>query len=214
MLDSLFSRKEKIFIVIVILIFVSGATIRVLKSKHIIGTHSEVVEFDISKKEEKKESALFYVQVEGFVVNPGIYEIPAGGRISDAIKSAGGALPNGEPEALNLVLPVVDGMRIYVPKNGAVIDDPNKYINIGPTVGSMSDISDEYAQVDINSKVDINSATCEELARLPGVGEVLAGEIIKYRKSIGKFEEIDDLKNVKGIGEVKFSKIKDYIICK
>jgi competence protein ComEA len=214
MLDSLFSKKEKIFIIVVILIFVSGATIRVLKSRHVLSTKSNIVEFNISSKNESIEHTLFTVQVEGLVVNPGIYELPAGSRIKDAIKSAGGVLPDAEPEALNLVLPVIDGMRIYVPEKGAPLDNPDRYIDIGLSSKNKSIVNSTYNPGDSSNKVDINSASVEELAGISGVGKVLANEIVKYRESVGGFRKIEDLKNVKGIGETKLDKIRQYITCK
>ncbi|MGQ9705545.1 MAG: helix-hairpin-helix domain-containing protein [bacterium] len=206
----MFSRKEKIFVALVILIFISGATIRVLKSRHIIGTHSKVVEFNLPQKNNRVESALFMVQVEGFVKNPGIYNIPAGSRVSDAIKLAGGVLSEGEERALNLVLPVIDGMRIYVPEKGAPLDDPDRYIDVGPVIEGTNNLSD----IDIGLKVDINSASVEEFEHLPSIGKVLAGEIIKYREKVGRFNKIEELKNVKGIGETKFNEIREYITCR
>ncbi|HEC80102.1 MAG TPA: hypothetical protein ENI43_02490 [Firmicutes bacterium] len=212
MLDSFLSRREKIYLVVVIVIFLSGATIRVLRGRHIIGARSEVVEFNISDSEEEHEHLVFNVQVEGFVNKPGIYEIPAGSRVKDAIELAGGALSNGEPRALNLVLPVAEGMRIYVPEKGAPLDEPDRYIDIGPNgyEDARSDVTVSSYQGPI---IDINKATVEELSSLPGIGDVLAGEIVRYRENAGGFRSKSELLNVKGIGYSKYDAIKEYIKC-
>src|SRR5690606_29175523 len=117
------------------------------------------------------------VHVAGAVVAPGVYELPGGSRVQAAIASAGGATPDGDPDALNLAAAVVDGLRVYVPRRGEAVPpsppSPSSLIAAGP--------------------VDLNSASAEQLDQLPGVGPALAAAIVRHRELHGPFAGIDAL---------------------
>lgn len=143
------------------------------------------------------------VHITGQVVNQGIVKVEEGARIIDAIEAAGGATAEADLSKINLAYLLEDGMKIYVPSI-------NDEADLG-SVTSSSGVSESNKKV---LKVNINTATSEELQKLPGIGESIANRIITYRKENGKFKDIEDLKNVSGIGEAKFNNIKSYIFVK
>ena len=113
-------------------------------------------------------------------------------RISDAIEKSGGLTEEADISKINLAYLLEDGMKIYIPSH-----NDNK--------GEMK------METDTKSKININSANQTELEKLPGIGSSTALKIINYRKENGKFNTIEDLKNIKGIGDSKFQKIKELI---
>lgn len=143
------------------------------------------------------------VHITGQVVNNGIVKVEEGARIIDAIEAAGGATAEADLSKINLAYLLEDGMKIYVPS----INDETDF----GSVTSSSGVSESSKEV---LKVNINTATSEELQKLPGIGESIANRIITYRKENGKFKNIEDLKNVSGIGDAKYNNIKDYITVK
>ena len=142
------------------------------------------------------------VHVAGKVKKPGVVRLDADSRVEDAINAAGGVLANTDVSALNLARKVNDGEQILVGVEGA---DSSANGETGGTVDGGGKISGG------NRKISINQATKEQLERLPGVGESLAERIIAYRKEQGKFQSVEDLKNVSGIGEKKYAALADMI---
>lgn len=151
----------------------------------------------------EEPKAQIVVHITGQVVNNGIVKVEEGARIIDAIEAAGGATAEADLSKINLAYLLEDGMKIYVPS----INDEADF----GSVTSSSGVSESSKEV---LKVNINTATSEELQKLPGIGESIANRIITYRKENGKFNKIEDLKNVSGIGEAKFNNIKSYIFVK
>lgn len=133
------------------------------------------------------------VHVAGLVANPGVYELPDGSRVKDALLAAGGAAEGADLDSLNLAARVADGERVFVPKKG---DPPT-------TTGSQGQ--------EQSSKVNLNTATAEQLEGLPGVGPVLAQRIVDYRAKRGRFTSIRQLMEVEGIGDKKFASLKDRV---
>ena len=148
--------------------------------------------------------AQIVVHITGQVVNPGVVKVEEGARIIDAIEAAGGATLDANLSKINLAYVLEDGMKIYVPNINEV--EEIEYVT------SSSGNEDKTANKTI--KVNINTATSEELQSLPGIGESIANRIITYRKENGKFSKIEDLTNVSGIGEAKFNNIKSYLYVK
>ncbi len=142
-----------------------------------------------SKSNERAEKVV--VHVGGAVSRPGVYELPKGARVNDAVASAGGAQAEANLDAVNLASRLSDGQRIYIPKKGQ-------------PAPVMADGSSSEA----DSPLDLNSATVEELDKLPGVGEVLAKRIVEYRTSHGGFRSVEELQRVDGIGSRKFQQLK------
>ena len=146
------------------------------------------------------------VYVCGAVQRPDVYEISADSRIVDAVSAAGGFAIDAYPEAMNLAETVSDGSRIYVPTKEEVDALAVVYSDTGSeTSGTMSDST---------GRVNINTATLEELTTLPGIGDTRARAIIDYREQNGAFGNIEDIMQVTGIKEKSFSKIKDSICVK
>ncbi|MCA0986113.1 helix-hairpin-helix domain-containing protein [Guptibacillus algicola] len=155
-----------------------------------------VVEEEENGNEEvrEKEPEYIMVDVKGAVVKPGVYELKSDARVKDIITRAGGFLEEADQTQLNLAGKVVDEMMIYVPV-------------IGEGAGGS-----ELSSVEANSGlISINKATLSELQELPGIGPAKAEAIIAYREEQGGFSTIDDLKEISGIGEKTFEKLKDLI---
>lgn len=151
------------------------------------------------------------VHVIGEVVSPGVVSLKEGSRIIDAINSCGGKTENADITKINLAYILEDGIQIYVPRLDDDIDNV-EYIREG---AGENVISDNVVQDDKKSiKVNINTANLDKLQTLPGIGEAMAKRIIEYREENGKFQSIEDIKNVSGIGDSKFEKIKEYIVIK
>jgi len=135
------------------------------------------------------------IDVAGEVVSPGVYELPAGSRVIDAIKAAGGARPKAALSDLNLARVIKDGEQIYV--------DPIY------TAGSSSRTGSKAAVP--RGPVNLNRATISQLDSLDGIGPVIAKRIIAYRTINGPFTAVEDLLKVSGIGDAKFAQIKEKI---
>lgn len=165
----------------------------------------QLAEGDIAKKENEKqpaqstqESKYIYVHVCGSVKNPGVYELSAGDRADAAVKAAGGLLEDADEKAVNLAEVLSDGVQVYV---------PSKEENI-PL--AQTEKKDTYAAGN-SGLINVNSASMEELMSLSGIGESKAMAIIQYREENGRFASIEEIKNVKGIGDGIYEKIKDLV---
>lgn len=145
----------------------------------------------------QKEPAVLVVDISGCVKTPGVYETLDGTRLHEVIKLAGGLTQNADIDAINQAEPVSDGQKILIPaKTEAGKDDD------GTASGVMSASK---------GKININQADITGLQEIPGVGPATADKIIQYRESNGRFQSIEDLKNVSGIGDKTFQKMKDRI---
>lgn len=151
-----------------------------------------------------------YVYICGQVMNPGVYQLEAGQRIFEAVELAGGFSEKARPEYLNLAEPVFDGMKIFVPDETQTSDVPWNGQPGGAATGQVSGGADSGEHV-LKSKVNINSASKEELMTLTGIGESRAEDIIRYRREEGAFSRIEDIMKVPGIKEASFQKLKDQI---
>ncbi len=182
----------------------------------------------------------YYVDIKGEVVNPGVYQVEKGSRVIDAINKAGGVTKEASTSLLNLSLEVSDAMVIVVyskdeiknypnlekefeekskiceeePKNDACIVNSNSKSSNTTTSKEETnsvDTKDNSNDKTINSKVNINTASKEELMTLNKIGEAKAKAIIDYRTKNGAFKTIQDIKNVNGIGEKLFEALKENI---
>ena len=155
---------------------------------------------------------LISVYICGEVRNPGIYEAPQGVMLNDIIEDAGGLTENASVNNINLVYQITENMSIYIPsedeiKNGFTGGDIIRQDGVyvwGNSSGGSSEPGGSTLMV------NINTAALDELKSLPGIGEVTAQAIIDYRNTT-PFSAIEDIKNVTGIGDSKFNRIKDYI---
>lgn len=133
------------------------------------------------------------VHVAGAVARPGLYRLPGTARLADAIDAAGGAAADAELDAVNLAARVTDGERAYVPRRG---EAPS-----GVAAGHGGAASG-------GGPIDLNAATEAQLDDLPGVGPATAAAIVAYRTEHGRFRSVDELLEVRGIGETKLSAIR------
>ena len=152
-------------------------------------------EENIIKEEAKK---VIVVHIIGEINKPGIVELEEGARVIDAIKKAGGTTEKADLAQINLAYILKDGQKIYIPNT----EDNDKKIEYN-TANIENNIKEE--------KININTADEDELQRLPGVGASTAAKIIKYREENGSFRKIEDIQNVKGIGEAKYNDLKEQI---
>jgi competence protein ComEA len=143
-------------------------------------------------------AAILIVHVAGWVEQEGVYDLPEGSRVIDALDAAGGPKRGAELSALNLAALLTDGQQVLVPRSA-----PG-----APTGGVAEGV---VAEAGTSTLVNINSATAEELETLPGIGEVLAATIIQYREEHGPFTSVDQLVDVSGIGEVTLEELRDHV---
>lgn len=139
------------------------------------------------------------VHVAGAVANPGVVRLPAGSRVHQAIAAAGGAAPGADPDRLNLALVLADGQKIQVPREGEVLHLEGPAGADTDTGVAGKDGSRSAGGAD-GPKVNLNTATLEELDALPKVGPVLAQRILDWRKDHGSFKSVEDLDAVDGVG--------------
>lgn len=134
-----------------------------------------------------------YVDLQGSVLNPGVYKVESGTRLFELINRAGGLTFDANNLGINQSEVLTDEMYVYIP-------------SIDELIENNSETHEEN-----NGKININSATKTDLESLPGIGPATAQKIIDYRIEIGMFETIEDIMNVPGIGEITFQEIKDKI---
>lgn len=139
------------------------------------------------------ETEMVAVHISGMVMSPGVVDVPAGSMVADVIDAAGGLLPTALIDRINLAAPVSAGDHIVVPGPGSGDDG-------GVSTGAPGD-----------GLILLNTASASELERLPGVGPVLAERIVSFRDQNGRFDVVEDLLEVPGIGEAKLAALRDLV---
>lgn len=170
---------------------------------------------NINEMKEETEEAKIAIHITGEVKKKGILYLNKGARIADAIEASGGATKNASLDQVNLAYILEDGQKIYIPNKNEKIETGAYIItNSGKNVlveeGNGSTATEKNVK-GVSRKVNINTANQTELETLQGIGPSLAQRIIEYRRENGKFQTIEDIQNVKGIGDSKYSNIKDDI---
>lgn len=196
--------KTKIFIIATIIIVIITITLYMYKESKkentlLYGEYISAENEENVQENNVEENNNITIHITGEIKYPGVVVLKNGARIVDAIEAAGGESEDADLDKLNLAYILSDGDKIYI---------PNKYSeNIEDNIISM----ENELESDKQSIININTASKEELTQLPGIGEATASKIIEYRKQNGKFETIEELKNVPGIGNSKFENLKNKI---
>ena len=185
---------------------VNNTTSNVINNEYNLNNENGVV--DEINDEEK-----IVIHIMGEVKKTGIIYLKQGARIADAIEAAGGATKDADIDAINLAYVLQDGQKINIPnKKDRSKNENSVYITSESGNNVITQESNEAKGG--NKKVNINEASQSDLETLPGIGPSIASRIIEYRTQNGKFSKIEDLQNVKGIGDAKYNKIKDMITIK
>ena len=165
-----------------------------------------------------EETKTLVVHICGAVSAPGVYELPAGSRIIDAVEAGGGFLPEADEACCNLAEEIVDGCQIYIMTKTESCADGQTEKKAGIQTSPDSDMQTTDRNVQSNSApalenglVNLNTADVAALMTLPGIGESRAKAIISYREQHGAFAQIEDIMKISGIKQAAFSKIKDKI---
>jgi competence protein ComEA len=137
------------------------------------------------------------VSVSGKVVRPGLVEVPAGARVADVLEAAGGALPGTDLTGLNLARKITDGEQVPV--------------GVAAPEAAVAGADPAAPGAAPGSKVDLNAATVQQLDTLPGVGPVMAQRILDWRTHNGRFARVEQLRDVEGIGERRFSQLRELV---
>lgn len=176
--------------------------------KDIFLSENEILNSVESGGTDNEEENKILIHITGSVKAEGVVILNSGDRIIDAIEAAGGEKEDADLSKLNLAYILQDGEKLYVPS----INDTEEKVYVTAKNGENVIIEGAGNTDKVDGKketVNINTATKEELMTLPGVGESTAIKIIDYRKSNGKFQKIEDIKNVPGIGDSKFQNMKE-----
>jgi competence protein ComEA len=184
--DLHFSRNQKIALSVIAAIVLALSVLIVLRGNTQIDATQEIIPITIAEPE-------IFVDVTGAVNNPGVYSLTGRSRVIDAIKAAGDSAPGADLSTINLARVLNDGEQIYV--DSTVVNSSGQRISKKVSSGP----------------ININRATLRQLDALDGIGPVIAGRIIEYRKKNGSFLTIDDLQKVSGIGAAKFAQIKSKV---
>lgn len=170
---------------------------------------AEIEQKEQETTEEEDIPAVIKVDVKGAVRAPGVFIARPGDRVIDLIKAAGDFNKDADLDKVNLAQLVEDQMVIYVPKIGEEnVELPG---GVAPSAGVTTALGTEGSN---RHKVNLNTATKEELETLSGIGPAKSTAIIEYRDKTGKFQQIEDLKNISGIGDKTFEKLQDSITVK
>lgn len=216
------NKKKLIIGVIIVVVILSISAIFIIKNKE---DTEEIIDFiqdnnidnnDSYKENDNKDNEIeenvIIVHISGEVKQEGVIKLEKGARIIDAITAAGGTSEEADLSKVNLAYILEDAQKIYIPninekEEEVVGEGSGREIVIS---GSGGGSSQKEGKIYIN----LNTANLTELQKIPGVGEATATKIIEYRKANGKFNSIEEIKNIEGIGENKFNKLKNNIYVK
>ncbi len=188
-------KKKKIILIIIFITFLSVKVFNLLLTNFHVNTEQNEKELTTEIKQEKEPINKVFIDIEGAVLNPGMYEVNEDIRLGEVIELAGG-LTHANKECINLAAKISDEQYINIPKEGELCQKEK----------SLSQNKENERDL-----ININTANEQELQTLKGIGQTRASDIINYRESNGEFQKIEDLKNVSGIGDSTYEKIKDQI---
>lgn len=222
-----YRHKKELIMGLIILIIISISIFLIIKyrPKPKKESKKETIEKNIVEekaKEEKAKEEEYKVDIKGAVITPGLYSLPKSSRVIDVINKAGGLKDNANTTPINLSLKIKDEMVIIIYTNEEVenfVKTKEKEARMIKECNEFNNLRNDACintkpnkETKVEGKININTATKEELNTLPGIGSSKAKSIIEYREKVNGFKEIDELKKVEGIGEELFAKIKENII--
>lgn len=192
-----------IMVIVIVLVFSISNYIKQQKvyvlsdgtKENIIGDYNE------NNMVEQSDAGKIVIHIEGEVEKPGVYELKKDSRVYDAIDAAGGLLKDADRRRINLAKKIIDEEYIYIANKNEEDMGISYRDNLLIPTGTIEN----------TNLININRANIMELKELPGIGDVLAGRIIEYRNEKGGFKSIEEIKNVSGIGDKRFSDIKDKV---
>jgi competence protein ComEA len=210
-------RRQQYLIILLIGVILFGAGYRLAQTKERAVEDSKPALERGEAKDDSKTKDLF-IHVAGAVARPGVYQLPQGSRIIDAVQKAGPAA-DADLNSLKLAAPVTDGQTIYVPGLQDAVAQAGTPVPGNQTgTPAMSSAKNVFIPQtgtrpggSAGGLVNINTADLSQLDTLPGIGPSLAQRIIDYRELNGPFAAIEDIKNVSGIGDKKFDALKDMV---
>ena len=230
-----FNKKQKVIIVIIgSMIIIAFLYYIYTKEDNMVISTEETAEKNLvgntvenleeNEETTKENTNKIVVHVSGAVNKEGIVELEENSRISDAISKAEGLKENADTKKINLAYKLEDGMKIYIPtieesmnqneqnqnESQSLMDQTSQYITSSSEI-IQDGQTNGTSETKTNEKININTATQTELETLPGIGPSTSLKIVNYRKENGNFKTIEDIKEVSGIGEVKYENIKDLI---
>ena len=189
-------KKRKVIIMAAVLLLLAGCSKEAEKEQVRLAEVKEDTSQDAETEDTEEKQEAIYVHVCGEVVNPGVYRLHTGSRIYEALEAAGGLSDEASAEALNQAEQIEYGQQIYVPSR----EEKEQQI-----------LENQSADPEEDGKVNLNTASKEQLKTLNGIGEAKATAIIQYREEHGGFQKIEELMEVEGIKEGTFQKIMDQI---
>lgn len=209
------NKKKIIIFILILFICPIGLVIKdKLESKDDIYVLTEeekssdesMEEQEIKKEENNITDKKITVYVSGAVNKPGIVTLNEGDRLAKAVEKVGGTTKKADLNGINMAIKLQDEMHYIVPRIGEVFKDSASEV--------VSEGNFNQAESSKTSQININTATIEELDKLPGVGEATANKIVNHRSENGEFKSIEEIKNVNGIGDKKFEEMKNLICVK
>lgn len=199
------NKSKLIVFIIIIVVSIGGLVIKgyfnnqvyVLNEENQVeDNNQDEIKEDTEKQIVEKEITIY---ISGEVKNPGVVTLKNDKRLSDAVKLVGGVTNDADLNNINLALKLEDEMHYIIPKKGEIISNSSNNVSLG------NNSSNE------NGKININTATIEQLDQIPGIGEATANKILNYREEVGSFKSIEEIKNVSGIGDKKYENMKEFI---
>ncbi|NWQ40097.1 helix-hairpin-helix domain-containing protein [Bacillus sp. EB106-08-02-XG196] len=202
--------EHKMYVIITAIIAFAAIFYFLEESKSSVSNVENIVQQEIKDEkdnppvqEEIQEPEIIMVDVKGQVAMPGVYSSNQGERVIDVIQRAGGLTENADESQVNFAEHVQDAMVIYIPAKGeeGVTISTGTSVNPSITGGGSGN----------QAKINLNKADETQLQNLPGIGPSKAAAITEYRETSGPFKSVEDLKNISGIGDKTFEKLKDLI---
>jgi competence protein ComEA len=194
-------RREQLLLLLFALAVVFG-----LGAKYALTRQVSVEEPAVVEEEKPPEIC---VHVAGAVYRPGVYRLPYGSRVLDAVQKAG-PRPEADTDALNLAQVLEDGRKVVVPPRTSPAE-PGAAASGNPFAVAAGGAATSGSGAAAGGKVNLNTADTRALEELPGIGPALAQRIIEYRTANGPFSSVDELLNVSGIGEKKLAQLRDHV---